>query len=93
MRVAPRIELSAEQRTALEAWAKGRKTPVRVAERARVILLAADGKQNLEIAEALSISVQKAARWRWRFMEHGLPGLEKDAPRPGRTPASAGTLS
>lgn len=89
MRVAPRIELSAEQRTALEAWAKGRKTPVRVAERARVILLAADGKQNLEIAEALSISVQKAARWRWRFMEHGLPGLEKDAPRPGRTPSIA----
>ena len=89
MRVAPPVELSAEQRTALEAWANGRKTEVRVAERARVILLAADGKQNLEIAETLSISVQKAARWRWRFLAKGLPGLEKDAPRPGRLPSIA----
>ena len=89
MRVAPRIELSDEQRTALEAWANGRKTPVRVAERARVVLLAADGKQNLEIAETLTISVQKAARWRWRFLAKGLAGLEKDAPRPGRLPTIA----
>ena len=89
MRVAPPVELSAEQRTALEAWANGRKTEVRIAERARVILLAATGKQNLEIAETLSISVQKAARWRWRFLAKGLPGLEKDAPRPGRLPSIA----
>ena len=89
MRVAPRIELSDEQRTALEAWANGRKTPVRVAERARVVLLAAEGKQNLEIAETLTISVQKAARWRWRFLAKGLAGLEKDAPRPGRLPTIA----
>jgi DNA-binding CsgD family transcriptional regulator len=94
MRVAPPIELSAEQRTTLEAWANGRKSQVRVAERARVVLLAAEGKQNLEIAAILSISVQKAARWRWRFLAKGLPGLEpglepgfeKDAPRPGRLP-------
>jgi transposase len=89
MRVAPPIELSGEQRTALEAWVNGRKTPVRVAERARVVLLAAEGKQNLEIAETLAISVQKAARWRWRFLTKGLPGLEKDAPRPGRLPTIA----
>lgn len=89
MRVAPRIELSDEQRAALEAWANGRKTPVRVAERARVVLLAAEGKQNLEIAETVTISVQKAARWRWRFLTKGLPGLEKDAPRPGRLPTIA----
>jgi transposase len=62
---------------------------VRVAERARVVLLAAEGKQNLEIAETLTISVQKAARWRWRFLTKGLPGLEKDAPRPGRLPTIA----
>ena len=54
-----------------------------------MILLAADGKQNLEIAETLSISVQKAARWRWRFLAKDLPGLEKDAPRPGRLPSIA----
>lgn len=77
MRVALPVELSAEQRTALEAWANGRKTEVRVAERARVILLAADGKQNLEIAETLSISVQKAARWRWRFLQKAFPAWRK----------------
>jgi len=89
MRVAPPIELSAEQRTTLEAWANGRKSQVRVAERARVVLLAAEGKHNLEIAAILSVSVQKAARWRWRFLAKGLPGLEKDAPRPGRLPLIA----
>jgi transposase len=49
-------------------------------------LLAADGKQDLEIAAEIGISNQKAARWRKRFLRLGLAGLEKDAPRPGRTP-------
>jgi len=48
--------------------------------------LAAAGKQDLEIAAEVGISNQKAARWRNRFLEMGLAGLEKDAPRPGRTP-------
>jgi transposase len=48
--------------------------------------LAAAGKQDLEIAVEVGISNQKAARWRKRFLEMGLAGLEKDAPRPGRTP-------
>jgi transposase len=48
--------------------------------------LAADGKQDLEIAAEIGISNQKAARWRKRFLKLGLAGLEKDAPRPGRTP-------
>jgi transposase len=42
--------------------------------------------QNLEIAAEVGISNQKAARWRKRFLKLGLAGLEKDAPRPGRTP-------
>jgi transposase len=49
-------------------------------------LLAAAGKQDLEIAAEIGISNQKAARWRKRFLKMGLAGLEKDAPRPGRTP-------
>jgi transposase len=49
-------------------------------------LLAAAGKQDLEIAAEIGISNQKAARWRKRFLTLGLAGLEKDAPRPGRTP-------
>jgi transposase len=56
-------------------------------ERARVILLAAAGKQDREIAAEIGISNQKAARWRKRFLKSGLAGPEKDAPRPGRTPS------
>jgi transposase len=42
--------------------------------------------QDLEIAAEVGVSNQKAARWRKRFLKLGLAGLEKDAPRPGRTP-------
>src|SRR5271157_1132736 len=86
MRVAPRVELSEDQERALKQWARGRSLPARQVERARVVLLAAAGKQDVEIAAELGISNQKAARWRKRFLKMGLAGLEKDAPRPGRTP-------
>jgi transposase len=86
MRVAPPVVLSNEQRKTLEQWAKSRSLPMRQVQRSRIILLAADGKQDLEIAAAVNISNQKAARWRKRFLENGFSGLEKDATRPGRTP-------
>lgn len=84
MRVAPIIELTQQDQQALSAWANGRKTAVRLAERAKIVLLAAEGMQDIEIAAALSITPKKAARWRKRFVDRGLTGLEKDAPRPGR---------
>jgi len=87
MRVAPAVNLSPQQRETLEQRSRARSLPARVVERARIVLLAADGKQNKEIAAQLGMSEQKAARWRNRFHEQGLNGLEKDAPRPGRTPA------
>lgn len=86
MRVAPHVVLTDEQQRTLQQWARGRFLPSRQVERARVVLLAAAGKQDLEIAAEVGISNQKAARWRKRFLEMGLAGLEKDAPRPGRTP-------
>src|SRR3954471_18053594 len=86
MRVAPPVVLTEDQRRTLHQWARGRSLPARQVERARVVLLAAAGKQDLEIATAIGISNQKAARWRKRFLQLGLAGLEKDAPRPGRTP-------
>ena len=86
MRVAPTVELTEDQRRTLQQWSRGRSLPARQVERARVVLLAADGKQDLEIAAEIGISNQKAARWRKRFLKLGLLGLEKDAPRPGRTP-------
>jgi transposase len=89
MRVAPAIVLTEEQERTLQQWSRARSLPARQVERARVILLAAAGKQDLEIAAEIGISNQKAARWRKRFLKVGVAGLEKDAPRPGRTPSIA----
>ena len=84
MRVAPPVVLDDQQRKTLEQWARSRSLPIRQVQRAKIILMAADGKQDLEIAAALNISNQKAARWRKRFLQKGFLGLEKDAPRPGK---------
>lgn len=86
MRVARPIMLTKEQLSQLQTFARGRRVPQRLVERANIILLAAEGKENLEIAEQLQISRHTVARWRERFLELGVGGLEKDAPRPGRTP-------
>jgi transposase len=86
MRVAPQIVLTQDQKQILQQWARGRSLPARLVERARVVLMAADGKQDLEIAAEIGISNQKAARWRKRFLQFGLAGLEKDAPGRGRRP-------
>lgn len=70
MRVAATVSLTDEQRQTLEEWARGRSLPARQVERAKIVLLAAAGRQDLEIAAELRISNQKAARWRKRFMTH-----------------------
>ena len=57
---------------------------VRLAERAAIVLHAADGMENQQIGALMNISRQKAGRWRDRYAELGLAGIEKDAPRPGR---------
>ena len=57
---------------------------VRLAERVAIVLHAADGLENQEIAQRMGISRFKASRWRQRYAEDGLAGIEKDAPRPGR---------
>ena len=86
MRVAARLELTEDQRRQVERYAQSRSTPVRVAQRAKVVLLAGDGKQNKEIAQILSVAPAMAARWRQRFAERGVAGIERDAPRSGRAP-------
>src|SRR6516225_4039699 len=86
MRIAPAIILRAEQRAALEQRAKSRSLPARVVERASIVLLAADGQQDKEIAASLRMTPKKVSRWRKRFLTLGMAGLERDAPRPGRTP-------
>ena len=84
MRIAPAIMLSSEERTVLESQARSRSLPVRVAERARIVLFAASGQQDKEIAARMAITPKKVSRWRKRFLALGVAGLEKDAPRPGR---------
>lgn len=86
MRVAADVVLSEDERATLEKWARGRTSEVRRAERARIVLLAAAGKTNKEIGEALGVGRVKAGRWRDRFVEMRLAGIEKDRPRGGRTP-------
>jgi transposase len=84
MRVAVNIVLEAKERQSLKALSRSRSTSVRLAERSKIVLLAAEGKTNGEIADELGISRQKAGRWRDRFYQYGVAGIEKDAPRPGR---------
>jgi transposase len=86
MRIAQSIELCAEEKDCLEQLSRGRRVSVRLAERATIVLLAAKGNNNQEIGQTLGITRQKAGRWRMRYAEHGLAGIEKDAPRPGRLP-------
>jgi len=86
MRIAPIIQLTEAERAELHKLSRGRSVSVRLAERANIVLCAADGLRNEEIGERLGISRQKAGRWRTRYAQRGLPGIEKDAPRPGRFP-------
>ena len=86
MRVAPAILLSSEARAELQKLVRRRTTPVRVAERCSIVLRAADGLQDKQIAARMSVTPLMASRWRSRFLAQGVAGLVKDAPRPGRTP-------
>jgi transposase len=85
MRVAPPIVLSEDVRRKLEQQSRGRSTQSRVVMRSRIVLLAAGGLQNKQIAATLNVAPRMAALWRGRFIEWGIEGLLKDAPRPGRT--------
>ncbi|NQT17924.1 MAG: IS630 family transposase [Planctomycetes bacterium] len=84
MRVAQEVRLTGKERITLQRWAQGRRVTVRQQERARMILRAADGSSNKEIAVALGVKALTAGRWRSRFAELRLAGIEKDLPRGGR---------
>ena len=84
MRIAPAVILTPKQREALKQYARSRSHAARVVERARIVLLAAEGRQNREIAAMLKITEKKAARWRGRFSRpgHGWTGTRCDATGP-----------
>ncbi len=84
MRIAPAIELSDEERQTLLKWSRGRSTPARLVQRAKIVLMAAQGYQNKEIAQVLGVMERTVGRWRSRFAEGGSRSLEHDLPRGGR---------
>jgi transposase len=84
MRKAVSIVLDEARRQELTAIRNSRTAPIRLVERATIVLLADEGKQDLQIAEELGICRQTVSCWRKRYAQQGLAGIEKDAPRPGR---------
>jgi transposase len=84
MRTARNIELSDEHSEQIQRIVRARCASVRTIERARIILLANAGQQDIEIAKALGMTRQKVARWRRRFLDCGIDALYQDAPRSGR---------
>ena len=79
------LEVSAEQRRELEARARRYTLPYRDVVRAKIVLMAAEGLDNEEIAARLDTNRVIVSRWRKRFFEQGLAGLE-ERPRGGLPP-------
>lgn len=77
------IELNDEERSQLERIARSEKRQWREVQRARLVLYAADGMTDTEIALRLDTSAGIVGRWRRRFFEERLEGLA-DRPRAGR---------
>jgi len=86
MRVAVSIVLNEKERSTLEQWSRGKRTPMRLVVRSKIVLLAAQGWLNKDIAVEVGVGRVAVGRWRTRFAQHRLAGIEKDAPRGGRTP-------
>jgi transposase len=82
-RRAASIELSAEERAELGRLVRRRRTTQGLAQRAQIVLLAAEGHESKAIAHSLGIMPNTVGKWRRRFAEHRLDGLY-DEPRPGR---------
>lgn len=81
--VPARIELTDDERAQLVAWERRRASAQALALRSRIVLAAAEGPNNTQIAQQLGIAVSSVRKWRNRFAVHRLDGLV-DEPRPGR---------
>ena len=85
-RMAEPVVLSDVERATITRWARGKRIPLRLVQRARIIQQAADGMLNQDIAAELHVSRPTVQLWRQRFLALRLDGLKQDAPRPGRIP-------
>jgi transposase len=87
MKSAPPILLSPQERATLTTWARAKRLPVRLVQRARIVTMAAEGVTSQAIAQQVAISRPTVQLWRERFLALRVAGLEQDAPRPGRIPS------
>ena len=81
VRVAIEILLTDEELTELTGLVRSKLTSVRLTQRAHIVLLAAEGLQNKDIADRLAIGRVQVSRWRDRYAESRLAGIEQDLPR------------
>jgi len=84
MRIAQPIELTEQEFKTLTTWSRGRRIATRLMKRGKIVLMAAVGQQNKTIAELLGIDRRQVSRWRRRFLQKRLAGIEKDLARGGR---------
>ena len=84
MRTSKRINVDDKDRVQLNQVTRNGNTPQKVALRARIVLLSADGISTGEIMRQLGTTIPTITRWRDRYETDGIPGLLKDRSRPGR---------
>jgi transposase len=84
---APPLHVDPNQRKRLKQLAASGRTPQKIALRTRIILQATEGRPNHAIARELKVSRPTVILWRSRFLQKGVQGILKDAPRPGRRKA------
>ena len=84
MRIAKMIELDQDTERELRVLVRRRTVQARLQQRALVVLLAAEGRQNKDIADQAGLDRRQVALWRARFLAGGIDALRKDAPRSGR---------
>src|SRR6201993_876542 len=77
------VHLSRKDRKVLEACCRSPVTLQRDLKRARIVLLAADGRSTRSIAKEVGVQPRIVSLWRHRYADHGLEGLQ-DKPRPGK---------
>ncbi|MFH0899882.1 MAG: IS630 family transposase [Pseudomonadota bacterium] len=84
MRKAVTIVLTPDENTMLHQWVRATKTPDDLKTRAKIVLAAATGMSNDDIAAELTCSSLRVSKWRNRFASLRLDGILHDAPRSGR---------